>query len=106
MPYDDRKQIQKDIKMKSKFTRKPKIIEPKIIEPKKVYKKPWENPQYDGLRPDRKAIPKLTEKERFIISCNTARKMEKLFGRKPWMEKFINENDQNQPFQKGLIDDI
>lgn len=80
----------------SKFTRKIK----KAIE---TEKKPWYKPGYDGLRIDKKAIPKITDKESFIVSCNTARLMTKQFGRKPWMESFIDENGKNLPYKKGLV---
>ena len=95
MPDGDKKQIPKDDKM-SQFARKKS-------KPQKTYEKPWENPEHDILRSDKKALSKeFTEEERFIMTCQTARNMEKRFGRKPWMDKFINRNGKNLPYQKGI----
>ncbi len=70
---------------------------------RKIFKKPWHDPGYDGLRFDRKTIPKITDKEMFQCTCNTARKMKKLFGWKDWMENFIDENGKNKSYKEGLI---
>ena len=70
---------------------------------RKTFKKPWHDPNYDGLRLDRKAIPKLTNEEMFRCTCNTARKMKELFGWKDWMDSFIDKEGNNKSYQKGLI---
>jgi len=70
---------------------------------RKTFEKPWHNPNYDGLRHDRKKIPPLTDKETFRCTCNTARKMKEVFGWGNWMINFIDTEGNNKPYQKGLI---
>ena len=71
--------------------------------PTKTYDKPWENPEYDPLRPNKKKVPKPTEQEMFLGTCCIARKMILTFGWKPWMATFIDENGNNQPFHRRLM---
>ena len=60
---------------------------------------------YDPLRPDKKAIEKPSDREMFAMTCNTARKMEKQFGRRAWMRNFIDEYGNNLPYKKGMVTD-
>jgi len=85
----------KEVKM-SKFKRK--------APPAKIYKKPWDDPEYDALRPDKKRISaRMTEEECFSYDCDLARKMKHQFGWRTWMIDFIDENENNKPFRKGIL---
>lgn len=81
----------------SNFIRKAKEL------PKKVYKKPWDDPNYDALRADKTVPPPETEEQAFGATCHIARAMLKRFGRKKWMWYFIDENEENKPFYDGIM---
>jgi len=68
-----------------------------------IYEKPWHDPNYDGLRHDRKKCPPPTDKEMFRCTCHTARKMKEIFGWGNWMDNFIDEEGNNKPYQERLI---
>lgn len=65
--------------------------------------KPWSNPSYDGLRPDKKKISPPNEEEKFEATCHVARAMKKSFQWREWMGNFINEDGSNKPYQGGII---
>ena len=69
----------------------------------KVYDKPWHDPEYDALRPNKKRGPSPTEEERFLNSCILAKKMKEQFGWRSWMDDFVDERGDNKPYQKGIL---
>ena len=54
------------------------------------YEKPWDNPNYDSQRPDKKRIPPPTPEENHIGLCYIAKNMLKAFRWRPWMAEFID----------------
>jgi len=70
---------------------------------RKTFEKPWHDPNYDGLRHNRKKCPSLTDKEMFQCTRHTARKMKEIFGWCNWMINFIDKEGNNKPYQGGLI---
>ena len=45
----------------------------------------------------------ISEKDRFEGNCHIARAMIKVFGRLPWMNDFIDQDGNNLPFRKGVV---
>ena len=82
----------------SGFKRKDK----KEPDPKRP-KKPWLDPNYDGLRHDKKRISPGSDEEKFEATCHVARQMKDNFGWQVWMNGFIDEYGNNRPYQKGLV---
>lgn len=68
-----------------------------------IKKNPRRPSDRDALRPDKKTIPPPTDKEIFQANCNMARKMKEIYGWQSWMGDFIDENENDRPYQKELI---
>lgn len=65
--------------------------------------RPWEDPNHDSLRPDKKRIPLPTDEEMFVATIQIARKMLADFGWNDWMWQFINQDGSARPYQKGMV---
>jgi len=76
-----------------------RFVRRKAPEPEKVYDKPWEDPNFDSLRHDKKRIPLPTEEEHFIAGQKQAQAMLKRFGWRRWMGDFIDREGNNKSYK-------
>lgn len=69
------------------------------------FKRKKKKPKKTPAGPSKFAIEKArlesqlpTDEERFVMNCHVARHMEKRFGRRSWMNDFIDSEGNNLPY--------